>query len=52
MTTVTTMVSVTDAKAQLSRLLRQIDNGETIIITRYGRPVAVLRRHSERVPTT
>lgn len=30
------------AKAQLSRLLQRAENGEEIVITRHGRPVAKL----------
>lgn len=35
-------VSVFDAKAHLSRLLKDVERGEEITITRHGRPVARL----------
>lgn len=35
-------VSVYAAKAQLSRLLQRAQDGEEIVITRHGRPVAKL----------
>lgn len=35
-------VSVSTAKACLSRLLDQVENGDAFIITRNGRPVAKL----------
>ena len=35
-------VSVADAKARLSKILSQIENGAEVIITRRGRPVARL----------
>lgn len=31
-----------DAKTQLPRLLDEVENGETIVITRHGRPIAKL----------
>jgi antitoxin (DNA-binding transcriptional repressor) of toxin-antitoxin stability system len=45
------MVSVAEAKARLSGLLDQIEDGETITITRHNVPVAEIRavpRPSER----
>jgi prevent-host-death family protein len=36
------IVNVTEAKAQLSRLLEEAERGETVVIGRAGRPVAVL----------
>ena len=33
-------VEATEAKARLAELLRAVESGETIAITRYGRPVA------------
>ena len=36
------VVSATDAKRQFSRLLREVENGRCVTITRDGRPVAVL----------
>ena len=38
----TRSVSVHEAKTQLSRLLQQVISGETIVISRSGRPVARL----------
>jgi prevent-host-death family protein len=35
-------VGVYDAKTQLARLLEAVERGETITITRHGRPVARL----------
>ncbi len=35
-------VSAYDAKARLSALLRQVEGGETVVITRHGHPVARL----------
>lgn len=37
-----TTVDVSTAKTQLSRLLDQVENGNDVIITRSGRPVAKL----------
>ncbi len=37
-----TQVSVREAKAHLSRLLQRVLNGESFVITRRGKPVAVL----------
>ena len=35
-------VGVYDAKTQLPRLLDEVEHGETIMITRHGKPVAKL----------
>jgi prevent-host-death family protein len=35
-------ISVTDAKAQLTDLLRRAEAGEKIVLTRHGQPVAPL----------
>lgn len=35
-------VSVADAKTNLSKLLEAVEQGETILITRHGKPVATL----------
>jgi prevent-host-death family protein len=35
-------VSVAEAKNRLTQLLRAVENGETVIITRNGKPVAQL----------
>lgn len=37
-----TTVGVGEAKTHLSRLLRQVENGEDVVIERDGRPVARL----------
>ena len=36
-------IAVADAKAQFAELIRRAEEGEAIVITRYGRPVAELR---------
>ena len=35
-------VNVHEAKAQLSRLLELVEEGETVVIARHGRPIAEL----------
>jgi len=35
-------VSVAEAKAKLSEILKQVEGGENVTITRRGKPVAVL----------
>jgi prevent-host-death family protein len=35
-------VGVYEAKTRLAKLLDEVEKGETIVITRYGRPVAKL----------
>lgn len=40
------MVSVADAKARLSELIDYVSAGETVVITRRGKPVLELRRPS------
>ena len=35
-------ISVSDAKARLTELLRRAEEGEDIVLTRYGQPVARL----------
>ena len=42
-----TVVSVQDAKAQLSRLLHAVEHGQEVVIARHGRPVARLVPVSE-----
>lgn len=37
-----TSVTASDARAALPELLTRVENGEEVIITRHGRPVAVL----------
>jgi prevent-host-death family protein len=36
-------VSVSDAKAQLTDLVRRAEDGEDIVLTRHGQPVAILK---------
>ncbi len=33
-------VSIADAKNRLTELIRAVENGETVVITRHGKPVA------------
>ena len=35
-------VNLSDAKARLSELLDEVENGQTLVITRHGKPVAQL----------
>lgn len=37
--------SVTEAKAQLSALIKRVQEGETVIIKKAGKPVAVLNMY-------
>ncbi|MBV9757714.1 MAG: type II toxin-antitoxin system prevent-host-death family antitoxin, partial [Alphaproteobacteria bacterium] len=37
-------VSVTDAKGQLTELVKKAEEGEDVVLTRFGRPVARLSR--------
>lgn len=41
---VMTSMSVSEARAALPELLNRVEDGEEVIITRHGRPVAVLVR--------
>jgi len=43
-----TFVSIRDAKNRLTELARQVENGETIVVTRNGRPVFDLVPHQAR----
>lgn len=47
-------VSIYDAKTQLSQLINRVEDGEEIVISRHGRPVARLvplgSRRADRVP--
>ena len=43
-------VGVHEAKTRLSDLLRRVEAGETVVITRRGEPVAELRPASPRAP--
>ena len=33
-------ISIAEAKARFSEILKRVESGETIVITRYGKPVA------------
>jgi prevent-host-death family protein len=35
-------VSITEAKDRLTELIRSVENGENVVITRHGKPVAQL----------
>lgn len=39
------IINISEAKAQLSRLVERVRAGEEVIIGRAGEPVAVLRRY-------
>ncbi len=41
----TMKVSVAEAKARLSELLREVETGERVVVERRGRPVALLRAY-------
>lgn len=41
----TEVVNIHDAKSSLSRLLREVEAGGTVVIARHGRPVARLVRY-------
>jgi prevent-host-death family protein len=41
-------VQSSEAKARLSELLDEVEQGETIVITRHGRPIARLVPEAER----
>lgn len=41
-------VSIKDAKNRLTELARQVEQGETITITRNGKPIADLVPHQEK----
>ena len=38
-------ISLTTAKRNFSKLIRDVENGENFVITRYGRPVAQLTQY-------
>ena len=42
-------VSITDAKAQLTELVRRAERGEDIVLTRHGRPAALIVAATGRV---
>ena len=41
-------VSIRDAKNRLTELAREVEDGETIVVTRNGRPVLDLVPHAKR----
>jgi prevent-host-death family protein len=41
-------VSATQARSQFLELVALAEAGETVVITRYGKPVAELVRHKEK----
>lgn len=41
-------ISVKEAKAKLTELLRRVEAGESIVLTRHGKPVADLVPHGQR----
>ena len=43
-----TTVTAYEAKTHLPRLIRQVERGETVIITRHGKPVARLAPIEDR----
>lgn len=43
-----TTVNVHEAKTHLSRLLEQVEHGETVIIARAGRPIAEVKAYVPR----
>jgi len=40
-------LSVHEAKAHFSELLKRVEAGETVVVTRYNKPVVEIRRVSE-----
>lgn len=44
-------VNIAEAKAKLSELLRQVEVGEQVTITRRGKPVAVLNAPQKPLPS-
>jgi prevent-host-death family protein len=44
-------VTTAEAKKHLSALLKRVEGGERVTITRYGRPVAVLGPPAEPLPS-
>ena len=41
-------IQASDAKARLLRILDEVERGETVIITRHGRPIARLVPEAQR----
>lgn len=44
-------IAVSDAKAQLTELVRRAENGEEVLLTRHGQPVARITPVQKRKPT-
>jgi prevent-host-death family protein len=42
-------VSIRDAKNRLTELAREVERGETVVVTRHGRPVFDLVPHQKRM---
>jgi len=42
-------VNVTEAQTTLTQLLERIEQGEEVVITRQGKPIAVLSSHTNRL---
>ena len=42
-------VNVTEAQANLAQLLARVEQGEEVVITRQGTPIAVLSSHTKRL---
>ena len=40
-------IAITDAKAQLTELVRRAEAGEDVVLTRHGKPAAVLKAAAE-----
>jgi antitoxin (DNA-binding transcriptional repressor) of toxin-antitoxin stability system len=45
-----TTVNIHEAKTQLSKLLRRVQDGEEIVIAKAGKPIARLSRFPDRPP--
>lgn len=43
-------IPITEAKAQLTELVRRAENGETVVLTRHGKPAARLVPADEPAP--
>ena len=40
-------IQASNAKARLAELLDEVERGETIVITRHGKPIADLKPHAD-----
>ncbi len=43
-----TTISIRDAKNRLTEIARRVEKGETIVVTRNGRPIMELTPHRQR----